>query len=115
MEEPNNIEKLFSDTKDYLDTRVELAKLQAVEKASELVSSSVVMILLFILFATVFLFGSIALGFYLSEKTGSNSIGFLCVAGIYLFFAIIIYISKESLIKKPVSDMIINKMLNKDE
>lgn len=115
MEENSNIEDLFADSKEYLETRIEIAKLQAVEKSSEIAGSAVVGLLLLLFFTMVFLFGSVALAFYLSEKTGQYSTGFLTVAGIYFVIGFIVYLAKESLIKKPVSNMIINKMLKEDE
>ncbi|MBL0103348.1 MAG: hypothetical protein IPP51_06040 [Bacteroidetes bacterium] len=42
MEDENNIEKLFADVKDYVDTRLELSKLQAVEQGSKLASAATV-------------------------------------------------------------------------
>ena len=115
MEENNTIEKLFADVKDYLETRIELTKLQAVEKSSEIAGSEVVGLLLLLFFTLVFLFGSIALAFYISEMTGRYSSGFLIVAGIYLAIGLIVYLARESWIKKPVSNSIISKMLKDDE
>ena len=115
MEEKNNIENLFSDAKEYLETKIEISKLRAVEKSSEIISSAITGLVLLIFFTMVFLFGSIALAFYISEKTGHYSIGFLSIAGLYLVISIIIYFVKENGIKKPVANMIICKMLKKDE
>ncbi|MBK6398641.1 MAG: phage holin family protein [Bacteroidetes bacterium] len=115
MEENKNIEDLFADSKEYLETRIELAKLQAVEKSSEIAGSAVTGLLLLLFFTMVFLFGSVALAFYLSEKTGHYSTGFLTVAGIYLTIGLIVYLARESWIKKPISNAIIHKMLKEDE
>ena len=60
MEENKNIEDLFADSKEYLETRIELAKLQAVEKSSEIAGSAVTGLLLLLFFTMVFLFGSVA-------------------------------------------------------
>ena len=84
MEKKTNIENLIDDAKGYLDTRIELAKLQTIEKTSEVAGSASVAVLLLIFFSMVFLFGSIALAYYISETTGRYSIGFLSVAGINL-------------------------------
>jgi LPXTG-motif cell wall-anchored protein len=48
----------------------------------------------------VFLFGSVALAFYLSEKTGEYSTGFLTVAGIYFLIGIIVYLGQRKLDKE---------------
>ena len=114
-EEQNNFDRLFADTKDYLETRLELAKLQAVEKTSEIASTATAGALLLLLFTIVFLFGSIALAFYISEWTGKYSTGFLSVAGIYVFIGLLIYLTRDSLIKIPVTNLMIKKMLKDDE
>ena len=63
MEENKNIEDLFADSKEYLETRIELAKLQAVEKSSEIAGSAVTGLLLLLFFTMVLLVGSVALAF----------------------------------------------------
>lgn len=115
MEEQNNLEKLFNDAKEYLNTRLELTKLELVQKVSQIVSSLITSFLLLVIFVLVLLFGSVSLALFLSEKTGSTTTGFLYVAGIYLALGLLIYLLKGSFIKKPVTDMFIRKMLNKDE
>ena len=115
MEENNNIENLFADSKEYLETRIELAKLQAVEKSSEIASSAVVGLMLLLFFTLVFLFGSVALAFYLSEKSGQYSTGFLIVASIYLLIGVLLYLVRDRWIMKPISNAIIQKMLKEDE
>ncbi len=116
MEENNNIEKLIEDAKGYLDTRIELAKLQTIEKTSEVAGSASVALLLLIFFSMVFLFGSIALAYYISEITGKYSVGFLCVAGINLLIGLIVYFSRERWINKPITNLIIKTLLrNGDE
>jgi len=115
MEEQNNLGKLFNDAKEYLNTRLELAKLELVQKISQIVSSLITSFFLLVVFVFALLFGSVSLALFLSEKTGSTTTGFLYVAGIYLAIGLIIYLLKGSLIKKPVTDVFIRKMLNKDE
>ncbi len=115
MEEQNNYEKFFEDAKDYLETKVELTKLQAVDKGSDLIASTAVGILLLVFFTMVFLFGSLALAFYISEISGKAYTGFMCLAGLYLILGIIVYLGRESWIKKPITNLFISKILKEDE
>ncbi len=115
MEENTNLDKLFVETKDYLETKIELSKLQAVEKGSEIAGTTVVGAMLLLFFTMVFLFGSIALAFLLSEQTGKYSLGFISVAGLYLILGLIVYLARESWIKKPITNLIIRKLLKDDE
>lgn len=115
MEERGNFEKLYEHAKDYLDSKIELSKLQAVDKGSELAGSATVGIILLILFTMVFLFGSIALSFYLGEMNNSTSKGFLIVAIIYLAIGLIVYFARNTWIKTPITNLFIKKILKDDE
>ncbi|MBK6987484.1 MAG: phage holin family protein [Bacteroidetes bacterium] len=115
MEEKNNFENLIEDAKGYLDTRIDLAKLQTIEKTSAVAGSAAVAVLLLLFFSMVFLFSSVALAFYISEITGRYTTGFLCVGGINLLIGLIIYLARESWINKPVTNLIIAQLLKKDD
>lgn len=114
-EEKNNFDNLFEDAKDYIEKKIELSKLQAIDKGSEIAGSATVGLLLLLFFTMVFFFSSIALAFYLAEVTGKNYLGFLSVAGIYLVIAIIVYLARESWIHTPMTNLFIRKMLKEDE
>jgi hypothetical protein len=115
MEDENNIEKLFGDVKDYIDTRLELSKLQAVEQGSKLASAATVGFLLLIFFGLIIFFASTAFAYYLGQKLGDIALGFLSVAGIYLVLALILFAGRKSWIGNPMTNLFIRKMLNKDE
>lgn len=115
MEEKRSFEKVYEAAKNYLDSKIELSKLQAVDKGSELVSSATVGIILLILFTMVFLFGSVALSFYLGQIIGSTYKGFLIVAIIYLVTGLIVYFARNTWIKVPITNLFIKKILEDDE
>lgn len=95
--------------KDYVEVRKELAILSAVEKGSRLFANLITdgLVLLFAVLAI--LFGSLALGFYLSEVIGDSYSGFLIVTGLYLLVAIIIYAFKDNHIEKHIINAVIKK------
>lgn len=115
MEERGNFEKLYEDAKDYLDSKIELSKLQAIDKGSELAGSATVGIILLVLFTMVFLFGSIALSFCLGEMSGSTYKGFLIVSIIYFIIGLIVYFARNAWIKTPITNLFIKKILKDDE
>lgn len=115
MEDENNIEKLFADVKDYVDTRLELSKLQAVEQGSKLASAATVGFLLLIFFGLIIFFASTALAYYLGQRLGDIALGFLSVAGIYFVLSVILYAGRKVWVGTPMTNLFIRKMLNKDE
>ena len=110
--QPNTFGSLFENASDYLETRVELLKLQAIDKSSDITSSIVsrITILIIIIFAMFIL--NIGLAIWIGELLGQMYLGFFVVGGFYALIAIILHLFRNSWLKKPVSSMIIKKMLN---
>ncbi|OYX93779.1 MAG: hypothetical protein B7Y76_11380, partial [Sphingobacteriia bacterium 35-40-5] len=65
--------------------------------------------LVLVLTVLAFLFGSLALGFYLSEVLNNTYGGFLIVAGIYLLGAVILNSIKEKYLEKRIINLVIEK------
>ena len=111
MKEQEEKEKgLFTNIKEYANIRKELAMLMVAEKTSTAAAGAAAGGILAVLGLFVFFFGSLTLGFYLSEVIGNTWAGFLIVTGVYLIVALIIYFSQENLIKKPIETGIIKKI-----
>lgn len=109
MEEEFEHQKLIDKVSEYVRVRKELAILQTVDKGSQLFANLLSGILVIIFALLAFLFGSFALGFYLSEILGNTYIGFLIVAGFYLLIAIILNSIKDKYLEKKFMNMIIAK------
>ena len=77
----NSVEALFEKTTDYLEARIELVKLQAVNKITDVLSSLVsrLIIMIIIVFMVVVLNTGIAI--WLGDMLGKMYYGFFCVAG----------------------------------
>ena len=101
----NIIEKI----KEYIHIRTELSVLSAVDKGSQLFANLLTDGLVLILMVLGGLFGSFALGFYLSEVLNNTYAGFLIVAGIYLLVAVILNSIKEKYLEKRIINMVIEK------
>lgn len=108
------VEGLTEHVKEYITTRVELAKLRFAEKTSLTIGNIVAAIIVAVLVLFMILFGSIAGAWALSDWIGKNYAGFLIVSGFYLFVAIIVWFARHKLIRYPVMNAII-KMLHKKE
>jgi hypothetical protein len=117
MEEKHIFESLAGDVKKYIETRISLAKLQAVEQGSRIAGSIMTAVIAVIVFSLFLIFASIAVAFLISESTGKGYMGFVYVGGFYLLLGIIILLMKEKLIIGPVTNSFIRKILkdNDDE
>lgn len=81
---------VFQKSKEYIDTRLKLARLKFVERSSRLIASLITDGLKGILALFVVFYLSLALGFYLSELLGSSALGFLATGGIFVVLILIV-------------------------
>lgn len=94
--------------KEYLSQQTELAKLEFAEKAALITSMLINSLIFFMLGMLVFCIGSMALGFYLGDRYGSDATGFLIVFGIYLFLFLVTLAFRKQLITNPVLERILH-------
>ncbi len=107
----SSIESLFKKTGDYVETRIDLMKLQAVNKTSEVTSSLVSNIVIAILGIMMLIFLNIGIAFYLGEVLGKVHYGFFIVSGFYLLLAVLLYVFRKDWLQGPVQDKMIRKLL----
>ncbi|BDD00357.1 phage holin family protein [Persicobacter psychrovividus] len=88
--EPNHIESLVHNLTSFVETRVELAKLQVGEQAAYIISKALIFIALIAILSLFFLFATIALGYFLNALLDSRYLGFVIIAGTYLLFGVIL-------------------------
>ncbi len=108
------IEMLFEKAENYTRTTIELAKLNAIDKTSDIVSSLLsklavsVVVVLFIFFLTI------GLSLWIGELLGKSYYGFFVIAAVYFLISVLLYYYKNRWIKMPISNYIIVKMLKKE-
>jgi uncharacterized membrane protein YqjE len=110
----DKIEGLTEHVKEFVNTRVELAKLRIAEKTSLVIGNIIAVGVVAVLFLFVIVFGSFAGAWVLGDWIGMRYAGFLIVAGFYLLVAIIVWFARQRLIRFPVMNAII-RQLHKDE
>ncbi|HXU28441.1 MAG TPA: hypothetical protein VN698_14520 [Bacteroidia bacterium] len=106
-----SIEKLIERAEDYGKTTVELFKFKIIDKASEVVSSLVSKLILFVVVALFAFIINIGLSLWIGEILGKPYYGFFVMAAFYLFVAVIVYAGREKWIKNPTKNSIIAQML----
>ncbi len=105
------IESLLERAFDYGKISLELAKLKAVDKSSNIVSSALSQVVIYFFVITFLLFLNIGLALWLGELLGKNYFGFLAIAAVYGLIGIIIRIFMYRRIKNCVCNSLIKRLL----
>ena len=98
----DEINEVKDDFEEYINARLDLAKLHTAENLSRFFSGMLLKMGLFYLFFFVLLFISLAIAFWLNHIFEGKGIGFFIVAGFYLVIAFIFYALRKTLIQRPI-------------
>ena len=109
----------FTDLKklvvDYLQNRLELAKMSAYEKIAKLVALLFSGIFLTILLFFTILFISLMGGFYFSNLFHNTFYGFSIIAAFYLILFVVLFVLRKSIIEKFIIDAVIKILFDGDD
>jgi hypothetical protein len=94
---------------------VETAKLKLADKTSRLLANLVTafVVVVLVLFFTVF--ASISLAIVLGDLTGRFHWGFLIIAGLYLLIALLVWVTKEKLLRIPILNSLLKQLIKDNE
>jgi hypothetical protein len=100
----------FEQLKEYAETRIKLAKYQAIEGGTTFTANLIVDLV--IIFSTVlaFLFASFTIALLLGQLFGHYWEGFGCVTILYIIFVLILKYNRQSM-EKPIINALIQKIL----
>ena len=111
---PRN-DSLISNLTGYLDTRIDLVRLEAQEKAKNVFVSSVHGVALGLLGFLFVVFGSIYLGLVLNDALDSPSAGFGLVATLYLLLAVLFFVGIDKKVFQGVADKLLDNTIYKSD
>ena len=111
MDITTNIELLYKKAKEYADINIELIRLNSIDTIADVLSSLVSRMVIFMFVVMFVLLVNIALSLYLGELLGKDYLGYLVVAIIYLLLIIVINFYKDKIIKMPITNLVIAKLL----
>lgn len=98
--------------KEYLETRIDLIKLQAAGKLSKALGLFFSLTMAFLLFFFVIVFLGMVVGFWIGEMTGSFTIGFSCATGLFVLLFLVIIIFRKPLIQRPLGKLLLAELLD---
>ncbi|HXD92850.1 MAG TPA: phage holin family protein [Bacteroidia bacterium] len=112
QDENNPFEKLTENLKEYANTRYDIVTLKITQKAANIGSQTIAILLIGVLIIMFILFINIAVALYLSSLLNSRYIGFFIVAGFYFVLTLIFIIGRKKLIINPLRNLIVKHILN---
>jgi hypothetical protein len=111
----SHFQSLYKNLSEYIETRINIAKLTIVQKTAEVIAGFTSSVIIILPVLVVLQFLSVAAALYIGKVTGDWYKGFLYTGLAYMLLALILYIFRNSLIKKPVADSFIKKCLADDD
>ena len=106
-----SIESLLDRAVEYGKTSYELIKLKALEKTSDVVSSLIPGIAIFIFIASFVVFVNLGLAFWLGDILGKTYYGFFVIAAFYVIAGIVLRLFMHKWIKKQITNYFLKQVL----
>lgn len=106
-----NIELLYDKAKKYTETSIELFRLNAIDKTADVSSSLMARMAIVMVVAMFTLFINIGISLFIGKMMGEYYLGFMIVSLFYLILAIVLYLFSNQLIKIPITNLVIEKLL----
>lgn len=110
MIDPDKMEIITDQVKAYISTNIELLKLEAADRISDLISGLISNLLIASIGFLCLFFISLWAGFYISSLASDTYTGFAVVAGVYLIPGLILYVGRKRLLKEAIRNNIISNI-----
>ena len=107
LEEPT----LLDQAGEFAQTQVKLLKYKAVDTGAELASSFIAGLVKAVLIASCIMILNVGICLWVGEILGKSYYGFFVVGGVYALIAVLLGAFGGKLMKEPISNMIIKKIL----
>jgi hypothetical protein len=101
--------------KEYIDTRLELIKLQGIRALSQGFSLVMVALIVALLALFVLFFLGMTFAFWIASITGSNIIGFASASGLFALILLLVIAFRRVLFQNPMIRMFIRETMDETE
>ena len=103
---------LFEKAENFGTSSLELIRLRAIDRFAKAITSLTTKVVIGFTVALFFIFLNIGCALWIGDLTGNNFYGFFIMAGVILLESIFLYLFRAILIQIPVSNSVINGLLN---
>lgn len=101
--------------KEYIDTRLELMKLQGVRTLSRIISVIMIIFIISLICLSILLLIGITFAFWIADITGSNIAGFASAAGLFILFLIGFVVFGRGMVQNQIIKRIIQDSMDDSE
>lgn len=113
MEEKTTpVEVLLERAQAYTKTSIKLFKFKATDRLAGVLSNLASQVIIIAVFVLFFVNLNIGVALLVGELIGKTWLGFILIAAFYALLGLLIFLFRDHLIKKPVSNSIINQLLD---
>lgn len=109
------IEVLFEKVESYTKTTLELYRLKAIDKITDVFATLASGLIIAVIIALFFILISIGLALYLGELLGKTYFGFFALGGLYGIIALIITMNRRAWLEIKLNDFLINQIFKEKE
>ena len=108
------VTELSEQVKAYLETRLQLVRLQTIASIAKGVAGGLSYLITAVLFLFFLLFVSLGLAFFINKESGNELMGWFIVGGIYLLASIIYFKIFRKKQDQKITDLVIRNMLKNE-
>ena len=105
------IESLLSSATEYGKTSLEIVKLKALDKSSDVISTFIIQAILFVIVLSFFAFLNLGIAIWIGKMVGQLYLGFFMMAGFYCLAGLIYYLFMHDWLKAKINNYIIKQVL----
>lgn len=109
------IEMLIDKIEQYGNTSIELYKLKAIDKTTDVFASLASRIVILMTIALFFLLLTIGIALYLGDVLGKTYYGFFVVSGFYILIAAILFLIRKPYLENTFNNYIISQIFKEKE
>ncbi len=102
MKIEENFKDLYEQIRQIADTRIDLFKLDLVEKLSRLIYLIILFLVILIIVSIIMVFLSLTGASFFGNITGSSTLGYLIITGAYLFLFILLLTNRKKWLLNPI-------------
>lgn len=109
------IEMLFEKIESYIKTTLELYRLKAIDKVTDIFATLASSMILGLIVALSFILLSVGLALFLGELLGKSYYGFFAIGGLYAAIGIVVGINRREWLEVKLNNFLINQIFKKKD
>ena len=98
----DNLREIYDEVRNIADTRIDLFKLDMVEKLSKLIYLILLVLVILIIVSIILIFLSLTAAVFLGNLFGSASVGYMIITGFYILLFLIFLAYRKRWLLNPI-------------